>query len=76
VENSLSALRCIGSALRVAVISNASESGYMSVARGGSWQRPPSLGATCRTLTDDEVNVAFQKTQDELAKNAAYAIRK
>ncbi|MBK8478530.1 MAG: phenylalanine--tRNA ligase subunit beta [Opitutaceae bacterium] len=29
-----------------------------------------------RTLTDDEVNVAFQKTQDELAKNAAYAIRK
>lgn len=29
-----------------------------------------------RTLTDDEVNAAFQKTQDELAKNAAYAIRK
>jgi len=29
-----------------------------------------------RTLTDDEVNVAFQKTQDDLAKNAAYAIRK
>ncbi len=29
-----------------------------------------------RTLTDDEVNAAFQKAQDELAKNAAYAIRK
>lgn len=29
-----------------------------------------------RTLTDDEVNAAFQKTQDELAKNAAYSIRK
>jgi phenylalanyl-tRNA synthetase beta chain len=29
-----------------------------------------------RTLTDEEVNTAFQKTQDELAKNAAYAIRK
>ena len=29
-----------------------------------------------RTLTDDEVNAAFAKTQEELAKNAAYAIRK
>ncbi len=29
-----------------------------------------------RTLTDDEVNAAFQKAQDELVKNAAYAIRK
>jgi phenylalanyl-tRNA synthetase beta chain len=29
-----------------------------------------------RTLTDDEVNGAFLKTQDEIAKNAAYAIRK
>jgi len=27
-------------------------------------------------IAEDEVNVAFQKTQDELAKNAAYAIRK
>lgn len=29
-----------------------------------------------RTLTDDEVNVSFLKAQEELAKNAAYAIRK
>ncbi len=29
-----------------------------------------------RTLTDDEVNAAFSKTQEELAKNVAYAIRK
>jgi phenylalanyl-tRNA synthetase beta chain len=29
-----------------------------------------------RTLTDDEVNVAFQKLQDELAKTTSYTIRK
>jgi phenylalanyl-tRNA synthetase beta chain len=29
-----------------------------------------------RTLTDDEVNAAFQKIQDELAKNTEYQIRK
>jgi phenylalanyl-tRNA synthetase beta chain len=29
-----------------------------------------------RTLTDDEVNVAFQKIQDELAKTTPYQIRK
>jgi phenylalanyl-tRNA synthetase beta chain len=29
-----------------------------------------------RTLTDDEVNAAFQKIQDELVKNSAYQIRK
>jgi len=29
-----------------------------------------------RTLTDDEVNVAFQKVQDELAKTTPYQIRK
>jgi len=29
-----------------------------------------------RTLTDDEVNAAFQKIQDELAKTTPYQIRK
>src|SRR5262249_24957690 len=29
-----------------------------------------------RTLTDDEVNVVFQKIQDELGKDPAYQIRK
>jgi phenylalanyl-tRNA synthetase beta chain len=29
-----------------------------------------------RTLTDDEVNVVFQKIQDELAKSTAYQVRK
>lgn len=32
--------------------------------------------ATDRTLTDDEVNVAFTKIQDELAKATTYALRK
>ena len=29
-----------------------------------------------RTLTDDEVNVVFQKIQDELAQSTAYQVRK
>ena len=37
---------------------------------------PAGVYAQDDPITDDEVNVAFQKTQDELAKNAAYAIRK
>jgi phenylalanyl-tRNA synthetase beta chain len=32
--------------------------------------------ATDRTLTDEEVNTAFQKLQDDLAKNTTYQIRK
>ena len=32
--------------------------------------------ATDRTLTDDEVNAAFTKIQDEVAKTTAWQIRK
>jgi len=32
--------------------------------------------AADRTLTDDEVNAAFQKIQDDVVKTAGYTIRK